>query len=124
MNGRTLIITLLLACPALCVAAAEPMAEPIDGKLTGARDGLMYSRAKFTCGTLPADLVASYVKASKLIAGPSAEYEAAYEQVVSRQGNWPDIPNAKDRALECQKSKEALEIKAKLAQRWFPDAYK
>ncbi|WP_448651755.1 hypothetical protein ACSHWC_28810 [Pseudomonas fluorescens] len=119
MNGRTLIIALLLACPTLSVAAMPPL----DGKLTGASDGLMYSRAKFTCGSVPADLAAEYVKASKLIAGPSEEYDTAYQQVASREGNWPDIPNAADRALECQKSIEALQIKVKLAQRWFPDAY-
>lgn len=121
MNGRTLLVVMLLACPTLSVAATQPA----DGKVLGASDGLMYSRAQFTCGTLPADLVADYVKASKLIAGPSAEYDEGYEQVVSRgERNWPAIPSAEQRALECQKSKEDLAIKVKLAQRWFPEAYK
>ncbi|KAF2406396.1 hypothetical protein ACMSI6_04730 [Pseudomonas antarctica] len=119
MHGRTLIIATLLACPTLSVAAMPPL----DGKLTGATDGLMYSRAKFTCGAVPADLAADYVKAAKLIAGPSEEYDAAYQQVASRAGNWPDIPNAADRTLECQKAIESLQIKIKLAQRWFPEAY-
>ncbi|MGR3889800.1 hypothetical protein [Pseudomonas sp. 1152_12] len=119
MNGRTLIIATLLAFPTLSVAATPPL----DGKLTGATDALMYSRAKFTCGAVPADLAADYVKAARLIAGPSEEYEAAYQQVASRENNWPNIPNAADRALECQKALESLQIKVKLAQRWFPDAY-
>lgn len=121
MNKYLLCSLLALVSGCSTVAAATPG----EGKVLGASAGLMYSRAVFTCGTLPAELVADYVKASKLIAGPSAEYDEGYAQVVARgDRNWPAIPSAEQRALECQKSKEDLAIKVKIAQRWFPDAYK